>query len=35
MYPELVTRSDIEVFLPPIGGQTLYVFGKVRDPPTP
>ena len=34
MYPELVTRSDIEVFLPPIGGQTLYVFGKVRDPPT-
>ncbi len=31
MYPELVTRSDLEVFLPPIGGQTLYVFGKVRD----
>ena len=31
MYPELVTRSDIEVCLPPIGGQTLYVFGKVRD----
>ncbi len=31
MYPELVTRSDIEVFLPPIGGQTLYVFGDVRD----
>ena len=31
MYPELVTRSDIEVFLPPIGGQTLYVFGEVRD----
>jgi GTP cyclohydrolase II len=31
MYPELVTRSDVEVFLPPIGGQTLYVFGKVRD----
>lgn len=23
MYPELVTRSDLEVFLPPIGGQTL------------
>ena len=22
MYPELVTRSDLEVFLPPIGGQT-------------
>jgi len=31
MYPELVTRSDIEVFLPPIGGQTLYVFGDLRD----
>ncbi|MFN7725514.1 MAG: GTP cyclohydrolase II [Rubrivivax sp.] len=31
MYPELVTRSDIKVFLPPIGGQTLYVFGDVRD----
>jgi GTP cyclohydrolase II len=30
MYPELVTRSDLEVFLPPIGGQTLYVFGDVR-----
>jgi len=31
MYPELVTRSDLEIFLPPIGGQTLYVFGDVRD----
>ncbi len=31
MYPELVTRSDLEVFLPPIGGQTLYVFGKLQD----
>jgi GTP cyclohydrolase II len=31
MYPELVTRSDLEVFLPPIGGQTLYVFGRVHD----
>lgn len=31
MYPELVTRSDLEVFLPPIGGQTLYIFGKARD----
>ena len=27
MYPELVTRGDLEVFLPPIGGQTVYVFG--------
>lgn len=31
MYPELVTRSDLEVFLPPIGGQTLYVFGRLSD----
>jgi GTP cyclohydrolase II len=31
MYPELVTRSDMEVFLPPIGGQTLYIFGEPRD----
>lgn len=31
MYPELVTRGDIEVFLPPIGGQTLYIFGNARD----
>lgn len=27
MYPELVTRPDIQVFLPPIGGITLYMFG--------
>jgi GTP cyclohydrolase II len=31
MYTELVTRSDIEVFLPPIGSQTIYVFGNIRD----
>ncbi|MGB3623225.1 GTP cyclohydrolase II [Ketobacter sp. MCCC 1A13808] len=31
MYPELVTRSDLEVFLPPIGGQTLYIFGNPKD----
>jgi GTP cyclohydrolase II len=31
MYPELVTRSDIDVFLPPIGGQTVYIFGNPRD----
>ncbi|MFL0241897.1 GTP cyclohydrolase II [Mycobacterium sp. SMC-18] len=31
MYPELVTRGDLEVFLPPIGGQTLYIFGQARD----
>jgi GTP cyclohydrolase II len=27
MYPELVTRPDLSVFLPPIGGITLYIFG--------
>ena len=31
MYPELVTRSDLEVFLPPIGGQTIYIFGNGAD----
>ena len=31
MYPELVTRGDLEVFLPPIGGQTVYMFGDPRD----
>ena len=31
MYPELVTRSDLEVFMPPIGGITAYIFG---DPET-
>lgn len=29
MFPELVTRSDLEVFLPPIGGTTIYLFGNV------
>jgi GTP cyclohydrolase II len=38
MYPELVTRTDLEVFLPPIGGQTVYVFGDpaaLSDPAVP
>ena len=30
MYPELVTRGDLDVFLPPIGGQTAYVFGDPK-----
>jgi GTP cyclohydrolase II len=29
MFPELVTRSDLKVFLPPIGGMTLYCFGDI------
>ncbi len=31
MFPELVTRSDLEVFLPPIGGATIYLFGDVSS----
>jgi GTP cyclohydrolase II len=37
MFPELVTRPDLQVFLPPIGGTTVYVFGDVErlsDPST-
>ncbi|OCH85190.1 hypothetical protein OBBRIDRAFT_798413 [Obba rivulosa] len=28
MYPELITRPDIKVFLPPIGNLTVYIFGN-------
>lgn len=28
MFPELVTRSDLDVFLPPIGGMSVYLFGE-------
>src|SRR6185295_2495091 len=31
MYPELVTRPDLDVFLPPIGGITVYIFGEPGD----
>ena len=37
MFPELVTRPDLQVFLPPIGGATIYLFGDVarlNDPRT-
>jgi GTP cyclohydrolase II len=30
MFPELVTRSDIKIFLPPIGNTTVYIFGNVH-----
>ncbi|MDF0498321.1 GTP cyclohydrolase II [Bradyrhizobium yuanmingense] len=33
MFPELVTRSDMKVFLPPIGGTTVYLFGDVTKLP--
>jgi GTP cyclohydrolase II len=29
MFPELVTRPDLQVFLPPIGGITAYLIGEV------
>ena len=29
MFPELVTRPDLQVFLPPIGGITVYMMGDV------
>ncbi|KAI8647735.1 GTP cyclohydrolase N terminal-domain-containing protein [Parasitella parasitica] len=35
MYPELITRPDLKVFLPPIGGISVYIFGNpdyVSDP---
>jgi GTP cyclohydrolase II len=38
MFPELVTRPDLDVFLPPVGGTTVYLFGDVArlaDPATP
>src|SRR5260221_4102610 len=31
MFPELVTRPDLKVFLPPIGGMTVYFFGEVSQ----
>ena len=31
MFSELVTRGDLEVFLPPIGGLTAYIFGDPKD----
>ena len=35
MFPELVTRGDLKVFLPPIGGITVYMIGDpgaIADP---
>jgi len=31
MYPELITRPDIKIFLPPIGGLTVYIWYVVVD----
>ena len=35
MYSDLVTRPDLRVFLPPIGGITAYIFGEVTAIPDP
>lgn len=35
MYPELITRPDLKVFLPPIGGLTVYIFGNPSFIPDP
>ncbi len=38
MFPELVTRRDLKVFLPPIGGATAYIIGDpaaITDPARP
>src|SRR6185436_15145639 len=31
IFPELVTRPDLKVLLPPIGSTTVYIFGDQRD----
>merc|ERR1719428_2303883 len=33
MYPELLTRRDLKVFLPPIGGMTVYIWGDPEKIP--
>ena len=38
MFPDLVTRPDLQVFLPPIGGHTVYIMGEIEaitDPDRP
>lgn len=38
MFPDLVTRPDLHVFLPPIGGTTVYIIGDaaaITDPDRP
>jgi len=33
MFPELITRTDLSIFLPPIGGCTAYIMGDPKDIP--
>lgn len=35
MYPELITRPDLKVWLPPIGSSTAYIFGDPAHLATP
>ncbi|OAL55158.1 uracil-regulated protein 1 [Pyrenochaeta sp. DS3sAY3a] len=34
-HPELITRTDLNIFLPPIGGLTVYIFGPPERIPDP
>ena len=31
MFTDLITRPDLHVFLPPIGGNTVYIFGDINN----
>lgn len=31
MFPELITRPDLKVLLPPIGSSTAYIFGDIKN----
>ncbi len=31
MFPELITRPDLSVFLPPIGGTSVYIIGDLKN----
>jgi GTP cyclohydrolase II len=33
MFPELVTRPDLKILLPPIGGSSIYIFGDPKKIP--
>lgn len=35
MFPELITRPDLNVILPPIGGMTVYIMGDLETIPDP
>ena len=35
MFPELITRTDLDVFLPPIGGLSIYFIGPTETIPDP